>query len=93
MCIRDSLTDVDATDTESHIIPRAWEQLLQDLQQQPPLFVVDSAAGRFDRFDRHPIARYPKLDSLIKASYDLVAVVSGVPIYRRHSGDATQPAP
>lgn len=87
------LTDVDATDTDSHIIPRAWEQLMQDLQQHPPLFVVDSAAGRFDRFDRHPISRYPKLAALIGSRYDLVAVVSGVPIYRRHHGDVAQPSP
>lgn len=75
------LTDVDATGTESHIVPLAWTELLNDLQNNRPLFVVDGA--RFDRFDRHPVSRYPQLAEVIEQNYSQVALVSGVPIYRR----------
>ena len=39
--------------------------------------------ARFDRFDRHPVSRYPQLAEVIEQNYSQVALVSGVPIYRR----------
>jgi hypothetical protein len=82
------LDDVDATGTEAHIVREAWPQLLADLTARPPRYIVDAGAGRLDRFDRHPIARYPQLQRLVESAYRLEATVAGVPIYRLATGDA-----
>jgi hypothetical protein len=74
---------VDAGDTSMFIVPRAWTELLEDLDAAPPAIIVDAAAGRLANFDRHPISRYPALASRLEARYHFEATVRGVPIYRR----------
>lgn len=73
--------DADATDTEAYIVPRAMAELLADLAAAPPALIIDGGAGKLNRFDRHPIARYPELASWLAAHYRLAAIVAGVPIY------------
>ena len=73
--------DVDATDTEQYIVPRAWTELLADLDADPPRLIVDAAAGRLDRFDLHPISRYPELARRVAQRYRLVGTPAGVPVY------------
>ena len=76
------LTDVDATGTESHIVPLAWTELLNDLQNNRPLLLW-MVPGSIASGDRHPVSRYPQLAEVIEQNYSQVALVSGVPIYRR----------
>ena len=76
------LDDVNATGTEAHIVPEAWDELLADLRSDPPSVIVDAGAGRLDRFDRHPIGRYPALASFVGRNYALDRLVGGVPVYR-----------
>ena len=73
----------DAGDTSMFVVPRAWTELLEDLDHRPPEIIVDAAAGRLANFDRHPIWRYPALASRVSGRYRLEATVRGVPIYRR----------
>jgi hypothetical protein len=71
----------DAGDTSTLVVPRAWTELLADLDHTPPTFIVDAASGRLDRFDDHPVSRYSALlERLTK--YRIDAVIDGVPIYR-----------
>jgi len=76
---------VDAGDTSMFVVPRAWAELLDDLDRTPPAFIVDTGAGRLANFDRHPIGRYKELAGRIAREYRLDAVVAGVPIYRRQA--------
>jgi phage shock protein PspC (stress-responsive transcriptional regulator) len=76
------LDDLDATGTERFIVPRAWTELMEDLQKNPPLYIIDGGAGHLDRFDRHSIARYPQLAHWTESNYRLVEWVAGVPLYR-----------
>ena len=76
---------VDAGDTSMFIVPRAWTELLDDLDRTPPSFIVDTGAGKLANFDRHPIARYPELAVRVARGYRLDAVVAGVPIYKRQA--------
>ncbi|HEY2906454.1 MAG TPA: hypothetical protein VGJ29_11195 [Vicinamibacterales bacterium] len=76
---------VDAGDTSMFIVPRAWAELLDDLDRTPPAFIVDTGAGRLASFDRHPIGRYKELAERVARDYRLDAVVAGVPIYRRQA--------
>jgi hypothetical protein len=75
---------VDAGDTSMLVVPRAWTELLLDLDRTPPTFIVDAAAGRLDRFDDHPLSRYAALMERL-TKYRIEAVVEGVPIYRFRS--------
>jgi len=75
--------DADAGDTSQFVVPRAWTELLEDLDREPPQIIVDGGAGHLAAFDRYPIWRYPQLASRVSRSYRLEAVVSGVPIYHR----------
>jgi hypothetical protein len=74
--------DADAAGTESNIVPRAWLELMEDLRRSPPLYLVDAAAGRLDRFDLHPASRYSVLADYIASSCKPRATVEGVPIYQ-----------
>jgi hypothetical protein len=76
---------VDAADTSIFVVPRAWDELLDDLDRAPPAFIVDTGAGRLANFDRHPIARYAPLARRVAGGYRLDAVVDGVPIYKRQA--------
>jgi hypothetical protein len=76
---------VDAGDTSMFVVPRAWTELLEDLDRAPPAFIVDSAAGGIANFDRHPIGRYEELARRVARNYRLETVVDGVPIYRRQA--------
>jgi hypothetical protein len=76
---------VDAGDTSMFVVPRAWSELLDDLDRAPPAFIVDTGAGRLANFDRHPIGRYEPLASRVAREYRLAAVVAGVPIYERQA--------
>jgi hypothetical protein len=73
--------DLDAGDTSSLVVPRAWTELLEDLDRTPPTFIVDAGAGHLDRFDQHPATRYAALQSRLER-YRLEAVIAGVPVYR-----------
>jgi hypothetical protein len=75
--------DVNAVGTERWIVPRAWRELLADLEATPPALIVDGGAGRLNRWDRHPIARYPELAHWVSTRYRIDQVVAGVPIYVR----------
>jgi hypothetical protein len=73
----------DATGTDSFIVPRGWQELLADLKAAPPALIIDGGAGRLNRWDLHPIARYPVLARWVDAHYRLDRLVAGVPIYAR----------
>jgi hypothetical protein len=71
-----------ATATEALIVPRAWAELLTDLDAAPPRFIIDGAAGGLDFFDGHAVDRYAELARRIHARYRLVGMPGGVPVYR-----------
>jgi hypothetical protein len=80
------LIEVDATDTDRHVVTEAWPELLDDLEREHPLFVVDAAEGGMSGFGRHPIARYPNLARIVARDYRRVATIDGIPIYRAIDG-------
>jgi hypothetical protein len=75
------LNDSDDGGDKAHQVPRAWEELLADLDREPPRFIVDAAAGGLDHFIGHPISRYPRLAERVAERYARVALVDQVPIY------------
>ena len=79
-----SSNDATGGDTDPFVVREAWPELMQDLEQARPKFIVDAATGAayLGMFDWHPIRRYPQLQAFVDRNYDPPAVVAGVPIYR-----------
>jgi 4-amino-4-deoxy-L-arabinose transferase-like glycosyltransferase len=75
--------DTDILDTDRFAVPRAWDELIQDLGRTPPAVIVDAAAGNLDGFGLNAASRYPDLWEIIQRGYRQETVVDGVPVYRR----------
>jgi 4-amino-4-deoxy-L-arabinose transferase-like glycosyltransferase len=54
-------------DTSNRIIPGAWDNLMYDLKNHAPRFIVDTDAAR--PVERYPIRKFPQLDSLLQSRY------------------------
>ncbi len=76
---------LDAGDTSAFVVPQSWPELLDDLDRNPPAFIVDAAAGGLAMFDRNPLTRYPALAARVGRGYRRAAVVAGIPIYARQA--------
>ena len=65
--------------------PDVWPELKSDLERNPPVLIVDTAAAGWSDFAMYPMRNYPVLQDLVTSRYHLVAVVDGVGIYALNS--------
>src|SRR6266446_3173639 len=65
--------------------PEVWLELKSDLERNPPVLIVDTAAAGWSDFAMYPMRNYPVLQDLVASRYHLVAVVAGVGIYALNS--------
>ncbi len=65
--------------------PDVWPELKSDLERNPPVLIVDTAAAGWSDFAMYPMRNYPVLQDLVASRYHLVAVVDGVGIYALNS--------
>jgi 4-amino-4-deoxy-L-arabinose transferase-like glycosyltransferase len=70
-------------DPSEFVVPRAWTELMDDLETARPLFILDESPAGLDGFEAHPMLSYAPMADLIAAHYKVVAVVDGVVVYRR----------
>ena len=61
--------------------PDVWPELKSDLEHNPPVLIVDTAAAGWSDFVMYPMRNYPVLQELVASRYHLIAVVDGVGIY------------
>ena len=61
--------------------PDVWPELKSDLERNPPVLIVDTAAAGWSDFAMYPMRNYPVLQDLVASRYHLIAVVDGVGIY------------
>src|SRR5712692_7327953 len=61
--------------------PDVWPELKSDLERNPPVLIVDTAAAGWSDFAKYPMRNYPVLQDLVASRYHLIAVVDGVGIY------------
>jgi len=79
-------------DTSEHIVPGAWDILMDELAAQPPTLVIDTAVGNHRYYRKYPVSAFPRLESLLATSYRHEIDISdakGRPyyrVYRRRSG-------
>ena len=77
-------------DTRALVRADHWDLLMGDLARRPPAFVLDTAPAGLHGWDRHPMADFARLDAYVRGSYDAVAIVDGVWVWRRR-GCASAP--
>src|SRR6266852_2285380 len=65
--------------------PDVWPELKSDLERNPPVLIVDTAAAGWSDFAMYPMRNYPVLQDLVASRYHRVAVVDGVGIYALNS--------
>ncbi len=68
----------------AHSVPEGWRQLLEDLERQPPPYIVDTSHGQYD-FQYAPIESYPLLWRIVSEQYELETELAGVRFYRRRA--------
>src|SRR5713226_6551396 len=61
--------------------PDVWPELKSDLERNPPVLIVDTAAAGWSDFAMYPMRNYSVLQDLVTSRYHLIAVVDGVGLY------------
>jgi hypothetical protein len=67
------------------VVPRHWDWLLEDLERRGATYILDTAPAGIYRWDRYPLAEFPRLQRYVDEHYELVGDVDGVRLYRRRS--------
>jgi hypothetical protein len=60
-----------------------WDWLFEDLERTPATYILDTAPAGLYRWDRFPLADYPRLAAYVRGSYELLDTVGAVRLYRR----------
>ncbi len=79
-------------DTTAFIQPGHWDLLLSDLERSRPLYVLDTAPSGLYRWNRYPVADFPRLSTWLASGYEAVGSVSGVRVLRRLGCDVVPAA-
>lgn len=59
-------------DTTYAIVPGAMEQLLEDLEQSRPRYIVDCSAGPNRHWQKYPVRQFPAFNDYLRAHYEVV---------------------
>ena len=77
-----SYTDPSA-DTSDLIVPGAWDMLMRDFKETPPVYIIDSTGSNRIFWGRYPMEKYPRLYDFVLARYRLERSIDGYDLYRR----------
>ena len=67
----------------SLVVPRAWNELLADIERTPPALIADAGAGGLHDFEGQDLEQYPQLWNIVRTRYHYETTRSGIRIYRR----------
>jgi hypothetical protein len=71
----------DAAPEESD--PEVWDWFFEDLTAHPPRYIVDTAPAAIRGAEWTPIARFPRLQALLRGEYRFVRSIDDIDIYER----------
>jgi hypothetical protein len=74
----------DAPPTNWDTSPDVWPLLQADLNANPPMLIIDTAAAGWSDFSKYPLSNYPVLAELVANRYHAVDSIEGVVIYARN---------
>jgi 4-amino-4-deoxy-L-arabinose transferase-like glycosyltransferase len=63
--------------------PRHWDWLMEDLEARRATYILDTAPAGIFRWDRYPLADYPRLQRYVDERFELIDTIDRVRIYRR----------
>jgi len=63
--------------------PAHWDWLMGDLERTRATYVLDTAPTGLYRWNRYPLADYPRLDRYVAEGYERIDEISRVRVYRR----------
>ncbi|MCB1036031.1 MAG: glycosyltransferase family 39 protein, partial [Acidobacteria bacterium] len=78
----------EGVDTSEHIVPGAWDILLDELEASRPAVIVDTVPGNHRYYRKYPIEAFPRLDDYLRRHYRRSARVldaKGRPYYDVYS--------
>lgn len=56
-------------DTSATVVPGSMDRLIGDLEQNRPLFFVDTSPGDYSNYGKYPIAKFERLAALVQKQY------------------------
>ena len=62
---------------------------MNDLRQNQPTYILDTAPAHLKMWEYFPLGDYPQLERFVRHRYEAVASIDGVEIYRRRDCDVT----
>ncbi len=65
-------------------VPRAWDELLADMQHDPPSLIADAAAGGLHNFGGLELEQFPQLWTIVHAHYRYETTRAGIRMYRHN---------
>jgi hypothetical protein len=68
---------------------RHWRWLMNDLRQNQPTYILDTAPAHLKMWEYFPLGDYPQLERFVQHRYEPMASIDGVEIYRRRDCDVT----
>jgi 4-amino-4-deoxy-L-arabinose transferase-like glycosyltransferase len=78
-------------DPATLILPEHWDLLMGDLARKLPTYILDTAPAGIRRWDHYPVAKFPRLAAFLADSYERIASVDKVAIYRRKGCGGSAP--
>jgi hypothetical protein len=65
-------------DTTPWIVAGAWDLLMEDLEREPPLFIVDASEDHLFGMGAYSPSRFPPLDAFLRERYERVHELGNV---------------
>lgn len=62
-------------DTSRYIVPGSWDLLMQDLFENAPRYIVDTAPGNIYFWKKYPMSKYPRLKNFVDEHYYLDLII------------------
>lgn len=74
------------------VVEEHWDWLMADLETSRATYVLDTAPAGIYRWDRYPLADFPRLDGYVRENYDGLGAIDRVRVYRRRGCAGATPA-
>ncbi|HSE39651.1 MAG TPA: hypothetical protein VLH08_02710, partial [Acidobacteriota bacterium] len=65
-------------------VPLHWDWLMSDLERKHATYILDTAPAAIYRWDKYPLANYPRLKNYVDQNFKQLDIIDGVVIYRRN---------
>ncbi len=77
-----------AADASANVVSESWEMFVSDLSSRLPSLFVDTSPGNLGAYGKFPVARYPRLASIVDRNYALLGEVAGARVFVRREPES-----